>query len=128
MPAMSTGCGMRSVIGSRGSAAVLAEERQKPQAEHVERGDERGYYSGQPVGPACLVGTPEDGVFAEEACQPWNAGDGQGAGGHRPECPGELGAKTAHLAHVLLAADGVDHRTRGQEEQALEEGVSHQVE
>ena len=41
---------------------------------------------------------------------------------------GNLLAQAAHLAHVLLAAHGVDHAARREEEQALEERVRHQVE
>ena len=37
-------------------------------------------------------------------------------------------AQAAHAAHVLLAAHGVNHRARAQEEQRLEERMRHQVE
>ena len=40
----------------------------------------------------------------------------------------DLLAQPAHLAHVLLAAHGVDHRARAEEQQALEEAVREQVE
>ena len=36
--------------------------------------------------------------------------------------------QAAHLAHVLLAAERVNHRARAEEEQRLEERVRHQVE
>ena len=51
-----------------------------------------------------------------------------GADDEGPERPGILRAQPAHLPHVLLAGQGVDHRARAQEEQRLEEGVGEQVE
>ena len=47
---------------------------------------------------------------------------------HGPERPRNVRAQAAHLAHVLLAADRVNHRAGRQEQQALEERVRHQVE
>ena len=47
---------------------------------------------------------------------------------HRPIGDGNFFAQAAHFRHVLLAAHGVDHAAGGQEEQALEESVGHQVE
>ena len=38
------------------------------------------------------------------------------------------GLQRTHLAHVLLAGEGVDHAARGKEEQALEEGVRREME
>ena len=57
-----------------------------------------------------------------------DAGDGERADEHRPIGDGDLLAQAAHVAHVLLAAHGVDHAAGREEEQALEEGVGHQVE
>ncbi len=36
-------------------------------------------------------------------------------------------AQSAHVAHVLLAVDGVDDRARAQEQERLEEGVREEV-
>ena len=36
-------------------------------------------------------------------------------------------AQAAHVAHVLLAGEGVDHAAGAEEEQRLEEGMRHQV-
>ncbi len=60
--------------------------------------------------------------------KPGNTGDRERADEHRPVGDRNLLAQAAHLHHVLLAAHGVDHAAGGEEEQALEEGVRHQVE
>src|SRR5436305_4805896 len=108
---------------SRRFAAIFAEKCHEPEAEHVEGGDECGDDSNQPIGPACLIGAPQDFIFAEETCQAWDSRDCQGGGCHRPKAPGELGAKAAHASHVLLAADCVNNGTGCEEEQAFEEGM-----
>src|SRR5438309_12026737 len=87
---------------SRRFTAVLNEECHEPEAEHVERGYECGADSNQPIGPACLIGAPQDFIFAEETCQAWDSRDSQGGGGHRPKGPGELGAQASHASLVLL--------------------------
>src|SRR6185437_7398566 len=55
-----------------GLSAILTEERHEPQSEHVERSDEGGDHADQPINPICLVGAPQDFVFAEEARQARN--------------------------------------------------------
>ena len=57
-----------------------------------------------------------------------NAGDGEDAGGHGPEGDGDALAQAAHVAHVLLAGEGVDDGAGGEEEQRLEEGVGQEME
>ncbi len=47
---------------------------------------------------------------------------------HAPEGLGHVLAQSAHLTHVLLAAEAVNDGASGKEEQRLEEGVRHQVE
>ncbi len=111
--------------------ALVAEESEKNQPEHVERGEARADEAQQPENQIRVragAGGFEDFVLAEKAGEAGNAGDGQRGDEHRPVSDGNLLAQAAHVAHVLLAAHGVDHAARGEEEQALEEGVGHQVE
>ncbi len=109
----------------------LTEEGEVPQAEHVEGGEQSGYETDKPEdrprrrGEKGLV---ENRVFAEEAGEGRDAGDGEDPGAHGPEGDGHGFAQAAHGAHVLLAAHGMDDGSGGQEEQALEEGMRHQVE
>ena len=55
-------------------------------------------------------------------------GDRHRADQHRPVGDRDLLRQAAHPAHVLLVVDGVDHRSRIEEQQALEEAVRHEVE
>ncbi len=57
-----------------------------------------------------------------------DAGDGEDAHRHGPEGAGDALAEAAHLAHVLLAGEGVDDGAGGEEEERLEEGVGEEVE
>ncbi len=52
----------------------------------------------------------------------------QPADDKEPERLGQLAAQPAHLAHILLARQRVNHRARRHEEQRLEVGVGGQVE
>src|SRR5438093_7841295 len=90
-------------------SAIFSKKCQKPKPEHVERSKKRGDNPDQPVDPARLVCPPENFIFAEEACQGRDSGNGEGPECHCPERPGNLFTQAAHLTHVLLAADGVNH-------------------
>src|SRR5581483_6776294 len=98
-----------------GLATISAKECHEPQPEHVERGQECGEDADHPVNPACLVRTPEDFVFAEESGERRNARNRKGSDRHGPKGDGDLGAEAAHPAHVLLTANGMNHRACGQE-------------
>src|SRR5580704_919615 len=70
----------------------------------------------------------QDGVLAKESGERRNAGDGQRGDEHGPVGVFDFFAQTAHLAHVLLAAHGVNDAASSKEEKRFEEGVSHQME
>src|SRR5438552_18513629 len=70
----------------------------------------------------------QDGVLAEESRKRRNACDGQGGDKHGAESVSDGLPQAAHAEHVLFAAHGVNDGASGEEEQCLEEGVSHQVE
>ena len=53
-----------------------------------------------------------------EARQPGRSCNRQCADQHRAECPRNLFPQPTHLAHVLLATAGMDHRAGCQEQQA----------
>ena len=61
--------------------------------------------------------------FEKKPANGGEPGDGKDRRGHGPESDGEFLAKAAHLAHVLLAAHGVNDGAGGEEEQRLEERV-----
>ena len=73
-------------------------------------------------------GGVEDRVFGEEAGEGEESGDGEDGRSHGPEGDGEFFPQAAHLAQILLAADGVNHGAGGEEEQGLEEGVGNEME
>src|SRR5580704_6138 len=112
---------VRVLFGS----TVIAEERHVPQTEHVEGYNERGHYADCPVHPTGLVSLPEDFVLAPEARQGRDSSDCQCRNTHRQERPWDIRPEPTHLAHVLFAADSMNHRTCTQEQQSLEERMCH---
>src|SRR6185437_12770083 len=111
--------------------AALSKEGEIPEPEHVERGEEGGKEANGPENLTAVRREErlvENFVLAEESGEREDAGDGENRGGHGPECHGELLAKAAHDAHVLLATNGVNHGASGEEEQGLEKGVRNKVE
>src|SRR6266478_8675468 len=108
--------------------AVLPKKRHKPQAEHIEGGEKRRKQSNRPVHPTGLISPPQNLVLAEEPGKRRDAGNGKGADRHSPKCPRNFCTQAAHLTHVLLATDRVDHRTRGQKQQPFEERMRQQME
>src|SRR5271155_2975495 len=114
---------VRSGVGVDGGSVFMkarvflevlrSEEGLEPEAEHIKRRHAGGEEANEPKKFAkrirrdeCLI---QNLVLREETCPRWEPGDREDAHRHRPEGDGDALAKTAHLAHVLLAGEGVDH-------------------
>ena len=69
----------------------------------------------------------DDGVLGEEADEGYDAGQRAEAERHRHERVGQLLAQAAHRVHRRGAADRVDDRAGGEEQQRLERAVRQQV-
>src|SRR5689334_12553166 len=112
--------------------SALAEEGHEPEAKHIEGCHSSGDPSDQPEDPASvsLVGEslPENLVLGEESAERWESSDGKRSNRHHPECPRNQLAQSAHVAHVLLAAEGVNHRSCCEKEQGFEERMCHKME
>src|SRR6185369_15941355 len=80
-------------------------------------------------GPAAIARErePQDLVLGEEAGERRNSRYGRRRDGERDERDGNAASKSAHLADVLLAAEGVDDAARAQEQARLEERVRIQM-
>src|SRR6202795_1300399 len=112
----------------RRAAAVLAAECHVHQPEHIKGCNESSNHADQPIHPACVKGFPKNLVLGPEASERWNARDSKRGNPHRRKSPGHENPQPAHLSHVLLATDAVNHRTCRKEQQPLKERVRHQVE
>src|SRR5579859_6306211 len=111
--------------------AWLAVKGEKDQPEHVERSEQCGEqpkHIEQMVAAAILKRIEQDSVLAEEAGKRRNARNGQRRDEHCPVRVLDFLTQAAHLAHVLLAAHGMDDAARREEEERLKECVSHQME
>ena len=100
------------------------------QAEHVEGRQAAAAKptAQRPAVAADLEGRPQDLVLREEAGSGGIPAMASSRRGSSRWVHGELVLQPAHLAHVLLAAHGVDHRAGAEEEAGLEEGVGGEVE
>src|SRR5438067_2434668 len=114
------------------SFAALPKEGHKPEAEHVERYHSRGDQSDQPEDPVsvslvreCL---PENLILREKSAKWWKSCDGERSNRHHPECPRNQLSQSSHVAHVLLAAERVNHRSCCEKEQGFEKRMRHKVE
>src|SRR5579864_3474594 len=109
----------------------LTAKCQEDQAEHVEGSQQSRQQTEGVQNVATLLALKrckQNGVFREKAGKERNARDSESREEHRGVSSRNLFAEAAHVAHVLLAAHGVNHAARCKEEQRLEERVRHQVE
>ena len=120
------------VVLDLGRHARAAEEGEPEQAEHVERGHQRRGRGDEPeqrrAAAGAGEGVPEDLVLGEEAGERRDPGDRRGGDREGPEGERDAARQPAHAAHVLLAAERVDHAAGAEEEAGLEEGVRDEVE
>src|SRR5215472_16830817 len=122
------GSGMLWVrVGFVGRSPILAKESEEPESKHVKRCKKGSRLAQYPESYASTRSLPQDLVLAEKSGQGREAGNGERCHRHRPEGPGNFPPPATHPAHVLLTADGVNHRTRRQEQQAFEECMRHEV-
>src|SRR5450759_2169348 len=102
-------------------AAIAAEEGHEHGAGDIEGSHAGGDHADPVDGGRVLIGGEQDGVLTEEAGERGDAGDGDPGADHGPEGDRNLLAQAAHVAHVLLAGEGVDYAARAEEEQRLED-------
>src|SRR2546422_10897252 len=111
---------MGAPVISRSFATVLAEKRQEPEPEHVERGQQGSKNPDRPIDGA-PIGTgkysPKDRVLGDEAGGRGKAPNGKGGHRPRPERPRDVLFQSPHTPHIPPAADGMDHGTGRQEQQ-----------
>ena len=105
----------------------LPEKGEEDQPPDVEGRQARRHKAHAPEEPSVSdrgrEGPPENLVLAEEAGEAGSPDDGERRHEERNRGRGNLFAQAAHLAHVLLAGERVDHAARTEEEQGFEVGV-----
>jgi len=109
--------GLFCVMGGIGVGGMLLEARLTEEGLEVEPEHVKGSHASrdEPNEPEQLAewvgageGAVENLILREEASPNRDTGDGEDAHRHGPEGDGDALAKAAHLAHVLLAGQGVD--------------------
>src|SRR6202795_865542 len=110
--------------------ARLAVEREEDQPKHIERSEHGGEQADgiERMSAFDLERAEQDGVLTEETGEGRNSGDSQRGDEHGPVGVFDFFAEAAHLAHVLLAAHGVNDAASSKEEKRFEECVRHQME
>src|SRR5579859_2483260 len=109
-------------------ALVVSPESHEQQAEHIKGRDKSGDGANDPIDGVRLIGFPKNFVLAPEACQRGNSSDRSCGDQHDGESYRNISLQSAHVSHVLLASDSMDDGSGTQKEQALEEGMGHQME
>src|SRR5271156_2242285 len=93
--------------------AELSKKGQEPEPEHIKGRQESGEDADCPENPASIGAReclPQNRILAEEARERRKSRDRESRRCHRPKSPRDIVPETAHLAHVLLAADSMDDR------------------
>src|SRR5271155_4299185 len=104
---------MSVIIMRRFLRATLAKECQVPQPEHIERREAGRKQPNKPDNLADRIWRHErlieNLVLTEEPRERWNPADSKDCHRHRPEGDRNLPPQPTHHAHVLLAAQRVNH-------------------
>ena len=95
---------------------------------HVERSQQGGDETDDPQHDVLVVGGEQDVVLAPEPSERRHSGNGEPADDERRGSDRHQLAQCTHTAHVLFVVHAVDDRTGTEEQQRLEERVSHHVE
>jgi hypothetical protein len=103
-------------------------EREEQQPEHVEGSHARGEPADEPEEMAVAEGMPKNFIFAEKTGERRDSGDRKGGGEHGEIRLADFPGERAHFLHVLLAGERVDDAAGGEEQQAFEKCVGHQME
>src|SRR6185312_6699389 len=124
-------CGVSFFTNIDCTQPELAEEGHEIEAEHVERSQSSSDNADHPQNLAPVrtgKNLTENFIFTEESGEGENPGDSKRGSQHHGMRPWNLLPEAPHTAHVLLAAESMNHRPGAEEEQRFEESVRHEME
>jgi hypothetical protein len=109
-------------------ASIASEKGEKERAEDIESGDAGGD-SANPEHPrGQFISGAKDGVFAEETGSEGEAGNGETGYSESDKRYRHGFSEATHVAEILFASEAVNNTAGSEEQESLEERVSHQVE
>src|SRR5690606_10025288 len=119
---------LMQVASLLGRTPEFTEERQRQHAEHVKGGKQRTEETKHPKQFTFGERMGQYFVFGEKTRKRWYPCDSDRCDKHGEIRNGQVLFQTAHAAHVLFVAHGVDYRASPQKQQCLEKRVGDDVE